>query len=679
MTRRVVSFVSIALAVLALGAVLYSATLVDRRPPAISKVSLSAPAVGEPGRGLTFTAIDVAFSEPVKNATVEQRFHIDPPVPGAITWNGTTAIFTPANRLPQDTEFRVTIDPGFEDIAGNVADKGLDGWLFRTVGPPVVVSATPAEGTADVPTDTAVVLHFDRLMDTASVEASLVVDPAATVQPTWSGADLTLGFPNRLSFGTAYTVTVGTGAADTDGSHLASPFSTHFSTIRAALGTTATIPAPGVAGVSVRTPIALVFDAPIDPASVASALRITPTIAGDVAVVSLATDDATAANPSASPPPGNVLLFTPSADLAAHTTYTVTLDPVVTRAGGGDVAEGRTWSFTTGQPTASGQNQVAFLSARSGVRNVWLMNPDGSNARQLTSELVPVSGFDVSGDGETIAWSAGGIVRVMRIDGTNVETLTGNGRHEYAPRFLPSGKALLVARRSAAGEDEGYWLVPAPGVQDVGERQVLPDGAPDLGSNAIVGDGVGTRASTPAWSTRTAIDPDGTLALVVDGGGAVRLTDLTAPAGQPIVTATGLRSGSAPVWDPASGAFAVVAGPSDGPAGLYRIATDGTATRTADARGSIAIAPNGEAAYLVDDTANVEHVAVAAPSSPPTVLTSGGQDDRWPGFSPDGSSLVFGRVPGATSNASAGIWRIDLATRSLTPLSPDGAEPRWLP
>ena len=90
-----------------------------------------------------------------------------------------------------------------------------------------------------------------------------------------------------------------------------------------------------------------------------------------------------------------MLVFRPSNPLAAHTTYTVSLAPVVTRLDAPDqVAAGRTWTFTTGQPAVSGQNQIAFLTARSGVRNVWLMNPDGSNARQLTTELVPVAGFD---------------------------------------------------------------------------------------------------------------------------------------------------------------------------------------------------------------------------------------------------------------------------------------------
>ena len=91
----------------------------------------------------------------------------------------------------------------------------------------------------------------------------------------------------------------------------------------------------------------------------------------------------------------------------------MTLEPVVAPLGSpGEVAAGRTWTFTTGQPAVSGHNQIAFISDRAGVGNVWLMNPDGSSPRQLTAELAPVAGFDVTADGAQVAWSAGGQVKV---------------------------------------------------------------------------------------------------------------------------------------------------------------------------------------------------------------------------------------------------------------------------
>jgi len=57
--RRVVSIGSILVAAVALGLVLYNATLVDRRPPSVTSVVLSAPAGSDPGIAQTVTAIDI--------------------------------------------------------------------------------------------------------------------------------------------------------------------------------------------------------------------------------------------------------------------------------------------------------------------------------------------------------------------------------------------------------------------------------------------------------------------------------------------------------------------------------------------------------------------------------------------------------------------------------------------
>jgi Tol biopolymer transport system component len=55
------------------------------------------------------------------------------------------------------------------------------------------------------------------------------------------------------------------------------------------------------------------------------------------------------------------------------------------------------------------------------------------------------------------------------------------------------------------------------------------------------------------------------------------------------------------------------------------------------------------------------------------------RNDRWPAFSPDGSSILFGRVPIDRTTVSAGIWTLQIRTATLAQLSTDGAEPRWLP
>jgi Tol biopolymer transport system component len=679
--RRVISFGSVLVAVVALVLVLYNATLVDRRAPGVAKVYLSATAPGNPALAQTLTAIDLEFSEPVKQGSVERRFRTVPPIAGTMSWNGTTAIFTPSTKLPLNQDFKVYVDQGFEDLAGNVATVGLDGWAFRTVGPPTLVETQPADGAERIGVDTKLTVTFDRLMDPGAVEAAIRIQPAAQFHAAWSGQILTLSFDTQLLFGTTYTVTIEPSASDVDGTRLARPQSVRFTTVAADLGVSTTIPADGVAGISVRGPIVIGFDGPIDPASVANALSITPAVQGDARVIDVPSDASPAPTAGPSPAPGSVLVFQPSGTLAPHTTYSVTLRPVVTRPGSpGQVAAGQTWSFTTGQPTTSAQNQVAFLSARGGVRNVWLMNPDGSNPRQLTTDLSPVAGFDVTGDGSRVAWSAGGVVNVMQMDGTNQQTITAPGQHEYAPRFTPDGRALLVGRRDASGADLGFWLIPLDGGDP---SQVLASGAPPLGSSLLEGDGSSAGEGSPVWAPRAAFDPVGRHLALTTGSGEVWVVDLTAAAPAAVAEDTGIVAQDGPVWSSFANRFVVIGREGQEPRdSLWTVGTDGATLRRASADGSVAVTPEGSVAYLVRGFGAATHVGVARMTNPASVrsLTTGVDIwDRWPTFSPDGKVILFGRVPGSNADVSAGIWTVDVATGAITALTTDGAYPRWLP
>jgi hypothetical protein len=679
--RRVISLGSLLLAAVALAVVLYNATLVDRRPPGIAKVTLSAALNGDPTRAQTLTAVDIQFSEPVKTASVERRFRIVPYVPGTLSWDGTTAIFTPSAKLPSDTAFAITIEAGFEDLAGNAATTGLDAWTFRTIGPPVVVRTDPADGTSGVPVEGALTVTFDRRMDTRAVEGAIEVDPPAPVRAAWSGESVALAFDHQLAFGTSYSVTIGTAAADIDGTHLAAAFTTRFTTAAAGLRVRSTLPADTASGVSVRTPIAVVFDGMIDPASAAGALQITPAVQGDIRVVALPSDATPFPLATAAAGGGQVLLIQPSAPLAAHTTYRITLASVVARPGEpSQIAAGRTWSFTTGQPTVSGQNQIAFTSVRGGMRDVWLMNPDGSNPRQLTTGLAPVAGYDVTADGSRLAWSSGGVVETMRIDGTEVRAITAPQTFEYAPRFAPDGRTILVARRGGDGADLGYWLLPnADGAPAA--RQLLTSGAPALGSSLLDGDGIDARAETPIWAPRAAFDTAGEHVAITIAGGAVQLIDLAPATPAAAVTATGIIASASPVWAERSGEFIVTGRRSGDPTDrVYLLTLDGSVTRGPAGSGTLASSSGGVAAFL-STAAGRTHVAVARLDSgvAPRALTSAPDlDDRWPSFSPDGGLVLFGRVR-PDGAVSAGIWVIDVVTGESKELSSDGAYPRWLP
>lgn len=696
MRRRWVETLVALVALAALGLVLYNATLVDRRPPTVSRLSLSATA-GDDHVAQTLAAIDLEFSEPVDRASVERRFEIEPHVGGTFTWDrDTVAIFTPARKLPSDTQFSVSVAAGFSDRAGNVAPDPAGPFAFRTVGPPVVTALSPLAGTSGVATDVVAELTFDRLMDTASVEAATAIQPAVPFRSSWSGPGLTIAFSAPLAFGTTYTITVGSAAADTDGSHLAAPFSASFTTVAAGLGIEMVVPADGVSGIGIRTPIAIVFDGPIDPTSVVGALRITPDVSGDVRVVAPLGDVAlpnpspsTSAEPT-SPPPGpagtgTILLFTPSGPLAQHTTYAIELEPVVRSADDPDqVAAGRTWTFTTGGQPTSAQNQIAFLSARGAVRNVWLMNPDGSNPRQVTTELAPVTAYDVTSDGRSIVYAAGGAVRAMRLDTGVVTTLTAAVQFEYAPVLAPGGGEVLVARRDAAGVDLGYWLVPMPDADGGGpERQVLPDGAPPLGSAADGGDGLDAGPDVSVWAGRAAFDPTGLSVAVVDGQDRVVRADLDPATRPPALEIQGIASPiGAPLWADSVGSLGgpgtfLIVGESAGGSGVIRL--DQPATTLFRAAGPVAVAGHGGIATLVAPSgAHIGYTSLA--SRAPEPLTSAVDLlDRSPEFSPDGLSLLFGRVLASDPTRSAGIWLAGLDGRDLRQLSIDGSAARWLP
>ncbi len=675
----------VALAILAV--ILYNATLVDRVPPAIERVYLSQPLPGDDHTGQTLTTIDVRFSKPVRTGTVERRFTISPEIAGTWSWEGQrVAIFTPSHKLPPLTKFTVHLASGFEDLVGNVASAGIDSWVFKTVGPPAIVATAPAAGAADVPIDSPLTITFDRLMDTASVATTLRLDPAVPFVIAWSGRVLTLTPSRGLDFATTYALTVGAGAADTDGTSLPQ-YTLRFTTVPTGLVVLSTVPASNVSGVSVRTPITIDFDAPIDPASIASAIQVTPPVGGDVRILDLPDDSVPAPSPDSSPSPGSgghILLFSPSQPLAAHTTYTVTLRATVHRLGQpGQVAPGESWTFTTGQAAQSAQNQIAFLSGRSGVVNVWLMNPDGTNARQLTTELVPVSGFDVSGDGASLTYASGGVVKRMRVDGTDLTTLTQAGRFEYAPAFTPDGSGIILGRRDAAGTDLGYWRVPlVPGLQ---ERQLTVDGAPPLGSVSLGADSLLPGTGEPAWARRAAFSADGKTLLLVGGDGAVRLVTLPPASGgpAPAVTRLSLISDTAPAWVSRDAAFYLVARPdATSPSSAWVIRPGGAApTRLFAATGQVAASVDGDLAALLDNGSSQAQLAFAGGPNhePVTIAEDSSYAARSPVFAPDGSAILFVRVPAAQQGRSAGIWVVEPDGSGLRQLALDGAYPRWLP
>ncbi len=117
-------------------------------------------------------------------------------------------------------------------------------------------------------------------------------------------------------------------------------------------------------------------------------------------------------------------------------------------------------------------NKIAYSSTVSGNDDIWIMNPDGSEQKQLTFDKSTDFLPKFSPDGKTIVYvsSNSGTLHIwkMNLDGSEPRQLTdGNG--ELSPNISPDGKWLIF--HSSA--DEKLWKMPFEG----GEKMKLAEHA----------------------------------------------------------------------------------------------------------------------------------------------------------------------------------------------------------
>ena len=75
------------------------------------------------------TSIQIAFSQPMDQPTVEQRLKVSPSVDGKFHWNGTTMLFTPNKPLTVGTQYNVTLAGGAASLLGRPLAHPL-AWSF---------------------------------------------------------------------------------------------------------------------------------------------------------------------------------------------------------------------------------------------------------------------------------------------------------------------------------------------------------------------------------------------------------------------------------------------------------------------------------------------------------------------------------------------------------------------
>src|SRR5450759_3386448 len=192
--------------------------------------------------------IVITFSEPMDQATINSLTYTlkqgSTSVPGAVTYSGTKATFTPASNLEYSKIYTGTITTGAKDLAGN-ALAGNNTFSFTTgdapdIIPPVVNSKDPLSDATGVALNKVVALTFSEAMNTSTINGTtFTLMQGITAVPgaiTNTGTTFKFTPTAPLTAGLPYTATLTTGAKDLAGNALAANTVWSFTTATATSG-----------------------------------------------------------------------------------------------------------------------------------------------------------------------------------------------------------------------------------------------------------------------------------------------------------------------------------------------------------------------------------------------------------------------------------------------------------
>lgn len=254
-----------------------------------------------------------------------------------------------------------------------------------------------------------------------------------------------------------------------------------------------------------------------------------------------------------------------------------------------------------------GQGQIAFVSERSGLPQIFVMGVDGENLLQLTQVtegacqpawspdgtqllfVTPCAGkverypnsaiYVMNADGSQIRpfiamlggayepdWSTAGVafthpeggrpqIYVSTSDGAGLQRLSASNSGDSQPSWAPGGARLAFRNFSRSGEMTIYWM--------------LPDGAFARGGSNPEAISRGVEASSPAWA------PDDTMVVYVAGPQLI-LIDWTARGfGAQVLSAEGPNAD--PAWSPDARWLVFESWREGGLHDIFRIAVTGGA------------------------------------------------------------------------------------------------------
>jgi serine/threonine protein kinase/Tol biopolymer transport system component len=190
------------------------------------------------------------------------------------------------------------------------------------------------------------------------------------------------------------------------------------------------------------------------------------------------------------------------------------------------VEEGSAKKLTNGKYDGQGgldwtpDGRVVYITKTGDHSDIWMMNADGTEQKQLTSNADSEYGVRVSPDGRYIVFTSaavGGLNHVWRMDtdGGNRKQLTQGDFADFAPFFSPDGHWVIFG--SWKSGNARMWKVPVDGGEPVrlsdlpfNGSNFLPDG------KLIFGGYYDEQVSPPRWRSALVSSENGQIVKVFD-------------------------------------------------------------------------------------------------------------------------------------------------------------------
>ena len=322
--------------------------------------------------------------------------------------------------------------------------------------PPQIVDYAPQRNTVDVSTAAPIRITFDHDVDQASVESRMHLSPLTSGSVQWANGRQLVYVHATLRTNTVYEVILEPGYRDPAGNTYTLRHHWSFAT-EGPPALSASNPSDGESGVDPSAYLSLDFSRAMEPASLKSAIALSPSVPFDVRI-----DQADSRR----------AIIAPSQLLSANTDYRLLLNTAALDVDGNQLGRNQLVKFSTGalRPLT---HWIAFATAGPAgpAGGLWIVNERGFPRELFDSS--PVDSFSWSPGGESLliqgpdqAWwqfTPGGSATRLAFKATWAASLAG------ALGFVYIDDAGALHRQDRNGDD-------AVISKDVAEAAVAPNG-----------------------------------------------------------------------------------------------------------------------------------------------------------------------------------------------------------